>query len=147
MTCDIRSESDIFQHWKRQGSSRIFTFISKTFQDFDLCRNRIVTMHLLRLRGVCTPPICPSQRREKQHPQNMKDTVMAAFDTSRTTYGSQSLFGRLSTTLASFFGTVAGWNDARVTRNALSGLSDRELEDIGLVRGDIDLVASGKRSF
>jgi uncharacterized protein YjiS (DUF1127 family) len=30
------------------------------------------------------------------------------------------------------------WNDRRVTRNELYRLSDRELEDIGLTRGDID---------
>jgi uncharacterized protein YjiS (DUF1127 family) len=33
---------------------------------------------------------------------------------------------------------VSNWNDARVTRNALGKLSDRELDDIGLCRGDID---------
>jgi uncharacterized protein YjiS (DUF1127 family) len=33
---------------------------------------------------------------------------------------------------------VGSWNDARVTRNALAKLSDRELDDIGLCRGDID---------
>ncbi len=33
------------------------------------------------------------------------------------------------------------WNERRMTRNALSRLSDRELEDIGLTRGDIDAVA------
>ena len=32
-------------------------------------------------------------------------------------------------------------NDARATRKALSKLSDRELDDIGLTRGDIDAVA------
>lgn len=37
--------------------------------------------------------------------------------------------------------TVVAWNDARVTRNALSRLSDRELNDIGLTRYDIDAVA------
>lgn len=36
---------------------------------------------------------------------------------------------------------VINWNDARVTRKALSRLTDRELNDIGLVRGDIDDVA------
>ncbi|NIZ08940.1 DUF1127 domain-containing protein [Pseudooceanicola sp. HF7] len=36
---------------------------------------------------------------------------------------------------------VADWNDARLTRKALSRLTDRELNDIGLVRGDIDSVA------
>jgi len=33
------------------------------------------------------------------------------------------------------------WNDQRMTRNALSKLSNRELDDIGLVRGDIDAIA------
>ncbi|MFY8145490.1 MAG: DUF1127 domain-containing protein [Rhodobacter sp.] len=35
-------------------------------------------------------------------------------------------------------GRVKGWSDARATRKALSALSDRELDDIGLCRGDID---------
>jgi uncharacterized protein YjiS (DUF1127 family) len=34
--------------------------------------------------------------------------------------------------------TFLTWNDRRVTRNELHRLSDRELEDIGLTRGDID---------
>jgi uncharacterized protein YjiS (DUF1127 family) len=38
--------------------------------------------------------------------------------------------------------SIASWNDARVTRNALAKLSDRELEDIGLSRGDIEFIAS-----
>jgi uncharacterized protein YjiS (DUF1127 family) len=33
----------------------------------------------------------------------------------------------------------AAWNDARVTRKTLAKLSDRELDDIGLCRGDIEL--------
>lgn len=37
---------------------------------------------------------------------------------------------------------ISDWNDARVTRKALSGLTDRELDDIGLTRGDIDGVAT-----
>lgn len=37
---------------------------------------------------------------------------------------------------------LSAWNDARVTRNALAKLSDRELDDIGLSRGDIDMIAS-----
>ncbi len=32
---------------------------------------------------------------------------------------------------------IREWNELRVTRNALSALSDRELADIGLNRGDI----------
>lgn len=71
---------------------------------------------------------------------------MAAFDTIRTTYGSNGLVGRIGSALASVAGALAAWNDARVTRNALSALTDRELEDIGLVRGDIDTVVLGKRA-
>ncbi len=69
---------------------------------------------------------------------------MAAVYTTRTTYGSHGLFGRISAFFTSVTSTVTSWNDARVTRNALSGLTDRELEDIGLVRGDIEAVATGK---
>jgi uncharacterized protein YjiS (DUF1127 family) len=71
---------------------------------------------------------------------------MAAFDTTRTTYGFDGLASRIGTTFVTLVGAIASWNDARVTRNALSALSDRELEDIGLVRGDIDEVAES-RSF
>jgi uncharacterized protein YjiS (DUF1127 family) len=41
--------------------------------------------------------------------------------------------------------SFVAWNDARSTRNALSQLSDRELEDIGLCRGDIDALAEAQR--
>ena len=36
------------------------------------------------------------------------------------------------------FAGVVRWNDMRVTRKVLNTLSDRELDDIGLMRGDID---------
>jgi len=68
---------------------------------------------------------------------------MATFDITRTTYGSATFAGRI----AAFFGNISAsliaWNDARVTRNALNALTDRELDDIGLIRGDIDSVANG----
>jgi len=66
---------------------------------------------------------------------------MATFDTTRTTYGSATVGSRLSSYVSNMFAAVVAWNDARVTRNALSSLSDRELEDIGLSRGDIAAVA------
>lgn len=69
---------------------------------------------------------------------------MAALDTTRTPYGSLSLAGRIGSTFVSLFGSVSAWNDARVTRNALNRLSNRELEDIGLVRGDIDMIATNQ---
>jgi uncharacterized protein YjiS (DUF1127 family) len=40
--------------------------------------------------------------------------------------------------LSKAIAVMASWNDARVTRNALNKLSDRELDDIGLCRGDIE---------
>ena len=39
------------------------------------------------------------------------------------------------------FSELANWNDARVTRNALSQLTAQELDDIGLVPGDIDRIS------
>ena len=72
---------------------------------------------------------------------------MAAFDTTRTTYGSVGLFGRIGGLLTTTLASVVAWNDARVTRKALSGLSDRKLADIGMRRGDIDDIAEGKPVF
>jgi uncharacterized protein YjiS (DUF1127 family) len=40
------------------------------------------------------------------------------------------------------FAAVAAWNDARITRKALARLSDHELDDIGLCRGDIDTIGA-----
>lgn len=66
---------------------------------------------------------------------------MATFDTSRTTYGSATASSRFFALLSAAVASVVAWNDARITRNALSVLTDRELSDIGLSRGDIDAVA------
>ena len=66
---------------------------------------------------------------------------MATFDTTRTNYGSATAASRFSAALSAVIATAVAWNDARVTRKALSSLTDRELEDIGLSRGDIDAVA------
>lgn len=37
--------------------------------------------------------------------------------------------------------SFARWNQGRLTRNALSAMTDRQLQDIGMVRGDIDELA------
>ena len=50
--------------------------------------------------------------------------------------------GRIGHVFASVAAKITAWNDQRVTRNALSQLTDRELEDIGLCRGDIDDIAA-----
>lgn len=83
---------------------------------------------------------------EKVH-TNLEDEDMAAFDTTRTTYGSTGLIGRIGSLFVSAFAAAVAWNDARVTKNSLESLSDRELADIGLCRGDIDSVAEGRQVF
>lgn len=50
--------------------------------------------------------------------------------------------GTASGIVSSIVAVVAAWNDARITRKALSKLSDRELDDIGLSRSDIDSIAA-----
>lgn len=65
---------------------------------------------------------------------------MAAYETSRTApFGAISIF-RAVQGISSIFGMIADWNDARITRKALSQLTDRELDDIGLCRGDIEAI-------
>lgn len=63
---------------------------------------------------------------------------MAVID---TTFGSLGLIGRIGELLATAKYDFIAWNDARLTSNALASLSNRELEDIGLVRGDIQTIA------
>lgn len=62
---------------------------------------------------------------------------MAAYETTRTApFGAITTY-RFVQFVGKLFTAVADWNDARVTRAALEKLSDRELDDIGLCRGDI----------
>ena len=66
---------------------------------------------------------------------------MAAVETTRPApYGAITTF-RAINAVTNVFGALAAWNDARVTRNLLNKLSDRELDDIGLNRGDIERIA------
>lgn len=63
---------------------------------------------------------------------------MAAYDLHRPhASGSAARIGNIFMSAVSNF---AAWNDARLTRNSLASLTDRELDDIGLHRGDIDNV-------
>ncbi|SEW08916.1 Uncharacterized conserved protein YjiS, DUF1127 family [Aliiroseovarius sediminilitoris] len=62
---------------------------------------------------------------------------MAAFETTYIPVSGASFGGRLSAAFRKLVVTVRVWNDARMTRNALAKLSDRELDDIGLCRADI----------
>ncbi|MGC9371276.1 MAG: DUF1127 domain-containing protein [Paracoccaceae bacterium] len=66
---------------------------------------------------------------------------MAVIETTRSQVDGRLFGGRFAKLIVSAIGTVAAWNDGRVTRKALSKLTDRELYDIGLIRGDIDHIA------
>jgi uncharacterized protein YjiS (DUF1127 family) len=71
----------------------------------------------------------------------MRENVdMAVLDTTRTAQGTTGLIGRIGALVNTLIATVAVWNDARMTRKALGALSDRELSDIGLNRGDVDSI-------
>ncbi|MCE6950056.1 DUF1127 domain-containing protein [Cereibacter sphaeroides] len=70
---------------------------------------------------------------------------MAAFETTRP-----APFGAIATfhfvqSISDLIAAVVAWNDARATRAALSRLSDRELDDIGLCRGDIEDICALRR--
>lgn len=62
---------------------------------------------------------------------------MALYDMPRARFGGTHFGGRLAEIVTAYL----AWKDARATRNALERLSDHELDDIGLVRGDIDRIA------
>lgn len=59
---------------------------------------------------------------------------MAVFENTRLLRGTDTGLGR---TFRTAIEALHAWNDARVTRKELSRLTDRELDDIGLARGDI----------
>lgn len=65
-------------------------------------------------------------------------SAFGGLDANRPTEATSAGIGSY---IASIFSAFAEWNDARLTRNSLAALTDRELEDIGLHRGDIDAVA------
>lgn len=69
---------------------------------------------------------------------------MAVFDYTRPFTDTRGVIGRVYGVVTASVGTLIAWNDARVTRNALRSLSDRELDDLGLVRGDIEDIALGE---
>lgn len=63
---------------------------------------------------------------------------MAAYETSHAApFGAIAIF-RFVQSVNDKLAGFAAWNDARVTRKALAKLTDRELDDIGLCRGDIE---------
>lgn len=70
---------------------------------------------------------------------------MALIDLGRSRGHTSSFADQIRHRVATLFGTIADWNDARRTRKVLSQLSSHELDDIGLTRGDIDAIARQRR--
>lgn len=65
---------------------------------------------------------------------------MAAYVTSNAApFGAITVY-RMVQSVAHSVEALKAWNSARVTRNALHRLSNRELDDIGLSRGEIELI-------
>ena len=65
---------------------------------------------------------------------------MAANITSRPApMGAITVF-RLVQSVSQVANALQTWNSGRVTRKALGKLSSRELDDIGLCRGDIEMI-------
>ncbi len=54
---------------------------------------------------------------------------------------------RIITAFSQAAESFAKWNNARITRKELSKLSDRQLEDIGLTRADIDSYSLRSNQF
>lgn len=66
--------------------------------------------------------------------------AVAAVETTRPApFGAITTY-RAINALSRAASAVSAWNDARATRKALGKLSDRQLDDIGLCRGDIDFL-------
>ncbi len=68
---------------------------------------------------------------------------MAAIENTRSAAALNA--GTIASFVANVAGNLAAWNDARVTRKALSKLSARELEDIGLTYADVDNIGTVTR--
>ncbi len=70
---------------------------------------------------------------------------MAVLDTARSSFAAINVLGIIGRSIGEILAAIWEWNNIRLTRKALSRLSDRELDDIGLTRGDIETVAQHPR--
>lgn len=81
------------------------------------------------------PAIFTGQLKKRKH-------IMAIYETNRSVpFGAITTY-RLINVLERAKTSIVEWNSKRLTRNALAKLSDRELDDIGLIRGDLDSMPS-----
>ncbi|WP_212525533.1 DUF1127 domain-containing protein [Actibacterium sp. MT2.3-13A] len=66
---------------------------------------------------------------------------MAALEQTRPHFDTRPFGGRVSKLFRAGLATLVARHEARATRKALSQLTDRQLEDIGLLRADIARIA------
>lgn len=67
---------------------------------------------------------------------------MATFETTRPApFGAVTTF-RIVSALDNVRNSISDWNAKRMTRISLNSLSEHELNDIGLCRGDIDTLTA-----
>ncbi|MFX0542811.1 DUF1127 domain-containing protein [Roseovarius sp. S4756] len=108
----------------------------------DLCARRMMTMQQAVLPDDRAASICTAAPQAIDFDQiamttrhaNRRKIEMSVIDTTRST---QFQTAPVGLGLARFVAAFTAWKDARATRKALSVLSDRELDDIGLTRADI----------
>ena len=67
---------------------------------------------------------------------------MAVYEPSHAQIAIAGVADRIGRVVLATISSVIDWNEARQTRRLLNKLSDSELDDIGLSRGDIDRVAA-----
>jgi len=77
--------------------------------------------------------LCLGSSVQKAHPMTSIEITRSAAVADHVTSAVMSVYRAID--------RVQDWNDARVTRKALSRLTARELDDIGLCRDDIARVA------
>ena len=63
---------------------------------------------------------------------------MALHEASRPVVANSGIGARLNKITTSVVAFLVAWNEARITRSELSKLSDHQLEDLGISRGEID---------
>ena len=66
---------------------------------------------------------------------------MASFAFASRPPAVDSFGSRIRNAVASFFALLRSWNGARAESEMLSRLTDRQLDDIGVARGEIDKLA------
>jgi uncharacterized protein YjiS (DUF1127 family) len=82
-------------------------------------------------------PVIEHAPAASQQPRFYRRSAMAIIDTNSAFAGT-----RPTNVFAQLMGALQDWNDARITRKSLSRLSARELDDIGLCRGDIETIVN-----